>query len=375
LPKRGLLPKREMDFSVLVVTLMLVLTGIVVVFSASSYMATIKIGDPYFYFKKQILGAVIGSVAILFLSRFDYHKYQRFTVVKWGAVVIPVLMLLAVRFVPALSVSLNGSSRWLNLGFITIQPSEIAKFALVVYMSIYMAEKRHDMMDFTKGVVPMLAVVGGVCLLILLQPNFSMVMCIAIITLIMLYVGGARKLHLGVMCSIGVVAVIALIIVEPYRMERLMAFLDPFADPSDTGYQLIQSFYALASGGLFGRGLGMSQQKLLFLPYGESDFVFSVYAEEFGFFGVLLLLSMYLFLIYRGVRISATCKDKFGSLLAAGVTALIGVQVIINVAVVTGSMPPTGQTLPFISAGSSSLIMFMAATGVLMNISKNCVKT
>ena len=366
------MPKREMDFSVLVVTLMLVLTGIVVVFSASSYMATIKIGDPYYYFKKQIIGAVGGAVCMWFLSRFDYHLYPK---LKWIILGVPVVMLLLVRFVPALAVTLNGSSRWLNLGFITIQPSEVTKFSVVVYLAVFLSDKRNDITKWKNGLIPLFLVVGAVCGLILAQPNFSMVMCIAIITFVMLFVGGANKWHLIGMCLLGVVAVGALIVLEPYRMERFTAFLDPWSDPSDSGYQLIQSFYALASGGFFGKGLGMSQQKLLFLPYGESDFIFSVFAEEFGFFGVLVLLSVYLFLIYRGVRIAMTCRDKLGSLMATGVTALIAVQVAINVAVVTGSIPPTGQTLPFISAGSSSLLMFMASIGVLMNVSKNCVKT
>ena len=363
--------KGRQDFSIWLITLSLVLLGIVMVFSASSYMATLLEDDPYYYFKKQIIGAVLGFVAMLFLSRFDYHLYRRF---KWVIVVVPILMLLAV-FIPGIGVNINGSSRWLNLRVITIQPSEVAKFALVIFMAIYMSDKKVNMQDFWRGVLPMLAIVGGVCGIIILQPNFSMVVCIVMITAAMVFMGGMRMSHFFMLGGIAVAAGVVLILIEPYRLERLMSYLDPWSDPLDSGYQLIQSFYAIASGGLFGKGLGMSQQKLMFLPFRESDFIFSIYAEEFGFVGVLLLMALYLFLIYRGIRIAIACRDKFGSLLAGGITSLLAVQVIINVAVVTGCVPPTGQTLPFISAGSSSLIMFMAAMGALLNVSQNCVKT
>lgn len=362
---------RQSDFSVFVVTLILVLFGIIMVFSASYYTASTKLDEPFYYFIKQIIGAGLGLVAMIFLMKMDYHllgKMNKFLLA------ISLLMLLVV-FVPGVGKNLNGSSRWIDLKVISIQPAEVAKFALVIFMSWYLYQNKQKMHSFFRGVLPMLCVIGVFCVAILAQPNFSMVVCIAFITLVMLYAGGAKGWHLVGLILLAIVAAIILVKIEPYRMKRFTIFTDPWQDPQGDGYQLIQSFYAITSGGLFGKGLGMGQQKLLFLPYSESDFIFSIIAEELGLLGCVVIMGLYLYLIYRGIRIALTCKDSFGSLLATGITALIGVQVMINVAVVTGSIPPTGQPLPFISAGSSSLIMFMAVIGVLLNISKNCQKT
>ena len=202
-----------------------------------------------------------------------------------------------------------------------------------------------------------------------------MIMCIGILTVLMMFVGGVRIRHLIAMGTIGLAGVATAIIYEPYRLKRVFAFLNPWADTANSSYQLVQSFYAFGSGGLFGKGLGRSQQKLLYLPYGESDFIASIIAEELGFIGILVLMALYILLIWRGVRIALSCPNRFGSLLATGITAMIAVQIIINIAVVTGSMPPTGQTLPFISAGTSSLMIFLSAMGVLINISRYTVKT
>lgn len=360
----------SVDFSILIITSILVLLGIVMVYSSSYYSAEIKQGNPNYYFNKQLLGAIMGFVAMIMLMNFNYKKLEKLQ----SIVLIATVVMLLLVFTP-LGVEANGSKRWINVGFTTFQPAEVAKFALIIFMSSYFSRKRNELGSFFKGVMPMLGVVGIICALILLQPNFSMVLCIGIVTIIMMFAGGVKMRHLLLMGAIGIGGAVFLLFQEPYRIQRLTAYMDPWASQGTSGYQLIQSFYAIGGGGFFGKGLGMSQQKLLFLPYGESDFIFSIIAEELGFIGVIAILCLYVALVWRGIRIALTCPDRFGSLLAAGVTAVIAVQTLINVGVVSGSIPPTGQPLPFISAGTSSLLIFMASIGVLLNVSRYCTKS
>ena len=341
-PQRG-----KIDFSILVLTLILVLFGCVMVYSASYYTASIKYGNGAYYFTKQLLGAGLGVVAIWFFANFDFRNLERLRYVILAMTVI----LLGAVFLPS------------------------PKFASVIYLSYYFSRYRDRLHKFWRGTMPGLLVVGVLCVLILLQPNFSMIMCIAIITGVMMFAAGVPMKHMVMIVLVGVAAAVVAILIEPYRIKRVFTFLDPWSDTSGDSYQLIQSFYAFGSGGLFGKGLGRSQQKLLYLPYSESDFIFAIIAEELGFVGVVALLLVYGALIWRGVRVALTCPNRFGSLLATGITAMIAIQVLINLAVVTGSIPPTGQTLPFISAGTSSLLIFMSAMGVLLNISRYTVKT
>lgn len=363
----------KIDFAILVVVVILTLFGCVMVYSASYYGASIRLGgDSSYYFRKQIMGAVIGLGCMIFCMRFDFRRLEAMKYLILGVSVVLLLMV----FLPSpIGITLNGSSRWVNIGITTLQPAEVAKFSLIIYLSSYFAQNRNKLDSFTRGVLPALLMVGAVVALIFLQPNFSMIMCIAILTVVMMFAGGVRMRHLWTMGGVGLAGVAAAIMLEPYRLKRVFAFIDPWADTSDSAYQLVQSFYAIGSGGLFGKGLGRSQQKLLYLPYGESDFIASIIAEELGFVGMLVLLGLYMLLIWRGIRVSLGCPNRFGSLLAMGITAMIAVQVVINIAVVTGSMPPTGQTLPFISAGTSSLVIFMSSMGVLLNISRYTVKT
>lgn len=360
----------SIDFTILIITVILVLLGIIMVYSSSYYTAEAKLDNPQYYFYKQILGAILGFIAMIALMNFNYKKLEKLQPFILAATLIMLLLV----FTP-IGVSANGSKRWINLGFTTLQPAEIAKFALIIFMSSYFSRKRNEIGSFFKGVLPMLGVVGMYCVLIMLQPNFSMVLCIGFVTIVMMFAGGVKMRHMLTMGVLGVGGAVALVFAEPYRVKRLMAFMDPFADASSSGYQLVQSYYAIAGGGLFGKGLGMSQQKLLFLPYGESDFIFSIIAEELGFIGVLAIICMYVVLLWRGIRIALTCPDRFGSLLATGVTSVIAIQTLINIGVVSGSIPPTGQPLPFISAGTSSLLIFMASVGVLLNVSRYCTKS
>lgn len=357
---------KEYDFTILIVLLALVGFGLVMVYSSSYYYAQSKFGDGQYYFKKQIMGAVLGFILLIILANFDYHKLKK---LKWPAIVLAVV-LLGLVLLPSFQANKNGASRWLNIAGISLQPSEIAKFAVILFMSATMASNQKYIKRFSVGVLPNLILLGLVCGLIILQPNLSTVISICLLGFIMMYAGGAKMSHLIPLALFAVVVLVYLMFSADYRMKRYQIFLNPWEDPKGDGYQLIQSLYAIGGGGLFGAGIGASRQKLLFLPYGESDFIFSVIAEETGLFGVLILLVLFALLLWRGIKTAITARDQFGALLATGIVSIIAIQVIIHIGVATGSMPPTGVTLPFISAGNSSLTIFTGSIGILLNISK-----
>lgn len=358
--------KRPMDFVILITVIILVCFGIIMVYDSSYYYAEIRLGNAMYYFNKQIIGAILGFAAMIFFSFFDYRKLRKF---KYPGIVISIAMLGAVLFMS----SKLGASRWLDIAGISVQPSEIAKFALILFLADSISKNR-KMNTLKYGIIPYVLLLGVICGLIILQPNFSMVVNLCLLTFVMLFVGGARGRDLTLLGGAGVAAGVALIAVAPYRMKRFLIFLDPFEDPLGDGFQLVQSLYAVGAGGLFGVGLGNGHQKYLYLLYSESDFIFSIIVEELGLIGAIVVLIVFAVLIYRGVKVALTCPDMFGTLLATGIIGTIGIQTAIHVAVVTGSIPPTGLTLPFISAGSSSLIMCMASIGILLNISKHTTK-
>ena len=361
--------KIKLDFFVnwplAVSVILLAIFGIIMVYSASSYNAQINYDNKYFYMTKQIIGVVLGLGAMIFFSFLDYHKLN-----KWKNWILLVsFVLLAIVFIPGIGSSTNGATRWIKLPGFTIQPSEIAKFGFVVFVSGYLA-KNFDIIKTFKGILPVLAVGGLMCLLIMLEPNMSITMCVGITMLVMLFIGGASLKHFALM-SVPIGALVpALIIIEPYRLKRLMAFINPWENPKGEGYQLLQSLYSIGEGGMFGVGLFNSRQKYLFLPFSESDFIFSIICEELGLFGAVITMLLFLIIIISGIRIAKHAKDRFGALLSGGITTVIASQVLINIAVVTGSIPPTGVPLPFVSAGSTSLVVFMSAIGILLNISK-----
>jgi cell division protein FtsW len=362
--------KGRMDFSILIVTIILVCFGVLMVYSSSFYYAQQQYGDPYYFFKKQAIGAGVGLAALLVLSWFDYRKLGK---IKFILLLISIALLGLVLFVGQ---SVRGSSRWFNLPGIgtSVQPAEIVKFAFILFAAAFMANHPERMKYFLKGILPLLLILGVIVVLLLMQPNFSTVIAMSLLCVTMMYVGGAKVWHVFGVGIGGLGGGLALLFSEEYRMKRLLAFIDPWADPQGNGYQLIQSLYSLGSGGLFGRGLGNSRQKYLFLPFGESDFIFSIIGEEFGFIGALCLLLLFGFLIWRCIRVAYKSSDKFGCYIASGMSALIAIQVLMNVGVVTGSIPPTGLPLPFISSGSSSLVIMMASMGVMLNISKQVMR-
>ena len=337
--------------------------GCLMVYSASYYSAQYHYGNQYFFLFKQIMGVVLGIFAMIFFSLVDYHILKKYK----NLIIIVAIVLLLLVFVPRLGVESYGAKRWISLLGISIQPSEIAKFALVIFIASYMSDN-HDKVKTFKGLFPVLAVGGIICLLTMLEPSMSVTMCIAFVTLFMLIIGGMSKKH-TLMFSIPAGAVVPLLVIlEPYRLKRLMAFIDPWASPQGEGFQLIQSLYGLGSGGLFGVGLFNSRQKYLFLPFAESDFILSIIGEEIGFFGVCLLMFVFLYLIFNLIKIALNSKDRFGAMLVSGVAFIIGVQTLLNIAVVTGSIPPTGLPLPFISSGGTSVTVFMAGIGICLNV-------
>lgn len=349
--------------------LFLTLFGILMVYSASFYSAIRNYNNPYFFLVKQIIGFVLGLFALIFFSKFNYNKLNKFSLI----IFIFSLVLMVLVFIPGIGIENYGAKRWIKLPGFTLQPSETAKFAFVLFASSYLSKNFNKVKSFW-GIFPVLMCGGVLCLLIILEPNMSITMCVGIVLFIMLFIGGLSKKHFFMLVIPALLLVPILILIEPYRLSRLMAFINPWANPKGEGYQLIQSFFAIGNGGLFGVGLFNSRQKYLFLPFSESDFIFSVICEELGFVGAFFVLVIYIVIVVCGVKIAIDAKDKFGCYLASGITAIIGVQTLLNVAVVSGSIPPTGLPLPFISAGSTSLVVFMSAIGVLLNINKQSKK-
>lgn len=344
---------------------LLIALGMLFIYSASSYSSGIKYDDSFYFVKKQLLGFAMGLVVMLFFTMFDYHKFVK---LRWVVVGIYISLLLLV-FIPGIGRSNYGANRWITIGGISLQSSEVAKFGFVIFSACYLSKNYKKMKTFL-GTIPLIAVGGISCLLILLEPNLSVTLCLGTVMLIMLLIGGMQFKHFLFILVPALCLVPILIIIEPYRLQRLVAFIDPWASPKEEGFQLIQSLYALGSGGLFGVGLFNSRQKYLFLPFSESDFIFSIIGEELGFVGCIMIIVIYAIVIWKGVKIAYSASDRLGCYMAGGITSVIGVQLLINIAVVTGSIPPTGIPLPFMSAGGTSLMVFMGAIGILLNISR-----
>lgn len=356
--------KRKLSWegiSVITCAVVLSLIGLIMQYSASSYSASMQFGDSFYYVKKQAVALVFALVVMVGMRFLSTEILQKLRYYILGLSCV----LLALVFIPGLGVENYGATRWINLGFTTFQPSDLAKFGLVIFIAGCLDKK--SALTF-KNMLPILIATLAVCVLIMLEPNMSVTMCVGLTVLIMLFTGGCRLKHFAIMAVPVIAGVIGLVFLEPYRLKRLMAFIDPWASPLGEGYQLIQSYYALGSGGLFGLGLFNSRQKYLFLTFAESDFILSVIGEELGWVGVIAILTILIFLAVCGVRIALKAKTRFDSYLAVGITAVIVVQTLLNVAVVSGSIPPTGLPLPFISNGGTSLVCFMASIGILVNI-------
>ena len=345
----------------------LLVMGLVVLYAASYYNAQDK-GNPLSDVLSQLLGVGVGAVGMVLVLRVDYRVLQN-SAVCLGLVALSLLLLVLVA-IPGVGRSINGSRRWLNLGFVGFQPSELAKYSMVAYMARALAARRRDLRRLFRGLLPLFLVPGAMFLLILQHPNLSTAGSIVIVAALMVMLAGAKWSHLSFIgvCGAAVGAFYALS--EEYRRERLMSFRDPWKYLSDEGYQLAQSLLAFGSGGWFGMGLGRGRQKYAFLPYPESDFIFAVVGEDMGLAGCLLILGLFVAFEFFAFRIALRCPDRFGALLAGGIACMIGVQCVLNVAVVIGLIPTTGLPLPFFSAGGTSISILMCAVAVLLNVSR-----
>jgi cell division protein FtsW len=358
--------KQKGDYLILIAVVVLAIIGTIFIYSASNYSAKATFGDSLYFVRKQIVGIALGIVAMIFASFYDFNK-----LLKWNIpFAIVTILLLILVFVPGIGVENYGAKRWIGFGGFTIQPSELAKFSLILFSATYVSKNPDKIKQF-KGLLPILVFGIIICLLIITEPNMSITVCVGLLMITMLLSAGMKIKHFVLMIIPALFVGVLLIIIEPYRLDRLAAFINPWASPKGEGYQLLQSLYALGSGGWFGVGLFKSRQKYAFLPFAESDFILSVIGEEIGFVGLIIFFSLLGFIIYRGLVIASKAKNIFGYMLAVGITMIFGIQTVVNALVVTGSIPPTGLPLPLVSSGNTSIIIFMAEMGVLHNISKN----
>ena len=369
-PKRRLplrvLPAMDLPFLVLVLTL--VGFGLVMLCSASSAVALYRRGDAFAYARPQVLYAALGIFAMWVASRVDYHVYHK---LAWPLLALSLVLLVIVLFMP----EYNGCKRWLVLpGLGTLQPSEIAKFAVVLVFSHIISLNHDRMRSFSTGVLPFALILGVVTVLMLLEPHLSGTLLILAIGAVLMFVGGTGLRWFALAGGLGAAAIAAAVVLlpqlVPYATDRLASWRDPFADPLGEGHQTIQSLYAIASGGLAGLGLGNSRQKYLYVPEPQNDFIFSILCEELGFIGAALVVALFLLLLLRGMSIAVRARDKFGALLTVGFVVQVILQAILNIAVVTNTIPNTGISLPFFSSGGTSLLMLLGEMGIVLSVSR-----
>jgi len=352
----------EIDYTFLLAVGLLMAFGLVMLFSAGSARALANFGDSLWYFKQQIKGVIFGLILMFVFSKFDYHRLGKYALMLLAFSAF----LLVLVILPGVGTTINGATRWL-FGF---QPSEIAKFAIILFFAFSLSKNYQKLSSFRYGLLPYLGILGVFVLLLMLEPHFSCVVLMGLTAVLLLFIAGAKVKHF-VMLSIPVfLGVVAMIIAEPYRLKRVVSFMDPFADAQGAGFQIVQSLYAIGSGGIFGVGLGQSRQKYLALPEPQNDFIFSVLAEELGLLGVAILIGLFIFLIVRGIKIAVKAPDLFGTLLVSGIVGIIAFQALINIAVVTASIPVTGMPLPFFSFGSTALTITLAEMGIVLNVSR-----
>lgn len=356
------------DRLLLLAAFALLAVGLMMVYSASEVWASYRFGGDSFYFlKRQLLFAAIGTVLLFFVMKIDYHIWRSWA--KTGTAVC--FLLLIIVLIPGVGLERGGASSWLGVGAFSIQPSEFMKVALIVYLSRHLSEHQSKLRDFRRGLFPTLIPVFLAFGLIMLQPDLGTGTVLVLTCITMIFAAGARIKHFVIMGAVGLAGAAALILSASYRIKRLTSFVNPWKDPLGSGFQIIQSLLAIGPGGLLGFGLGQSRQKYQYLPEPQTDFIFSIIAEELGFIGAAIVLLLFCMLLWRGLLIAMKASDLFGTLLAVGITGMIAIQVMINIAVVTGLIPVTGITLPFLSYGGSSLTLMLVSIGILLNISKS----
>ncbi len=345
----------------------LVSFGVVMVYSASAIMAADRFHDPMHFLKKQGIWAGLGMAALFAGLLLDYRRLQRFV----APLLVLSFVLLVLVLVPPFGQEINGTRRWLRLGPVSFQPVELAKLSLLLYLAAFIARRGDAMASFTRGLLPLLMMAGAMAGLTMLQPDMGNAVVLMVLTLGLAYLGGARGSHMGLIAGAALPLCAVAIAMRPYRLRRVLAFMHPWDDPQNSGFQIIQSFLALGSGGWFGRGLGESKQKLFYLPESHTDFIFAIIGEELGLLGALIVVALFALLIWRGLRAGLRAPEPFGAYLALGLTAMLATQALVNLCVVTGMLPTKGLPLPFISFGGSALTMTLFSTGVLLNISQH----
>lgn len=357
---------KRFNLSLFLSVLLISIFGIVMIYSASYIWAEYKYNDAFKFVKNQGLFLIIGIILMILISKVNYNIYKD----KAKVILISCIVLLVLVLIPGIGTIRNGSRSWFGIGSFGIQPSEFTKLGLIIFVSKYLASDDKRVKDIKHGVLPIILVLGFIFGLIMLQPDFGTGSIIVVTIIVLLFVGGVDFkffLKIGV---VGVIGVVILIAIAPYRLARILSFLDPWSDPLGSGFQIIQSLYAIGPGGLFGYGLGNSRQKHFFLPEPQTDFIFSIISEELGFFGCLLVVIMFFIICYQGFKISRRSNDKFAKFLSFGIIFQISFQACMNLMVVTGVIPVTGVTLPFLSYGGSSLLITLVSIGIVLNISR-----
>ena len=361
---RGIIMKK-CNLALLISVIIISVFGVLMIYSASYIWSEYKYGDALKYVKNQGLFLIVGIVLMIIISKIDYKLYLK----KSNLILIICLILLVLVLIPGIGTIRNGSRSWFGIGSFGIQPSEFTKLGLLIFVSKYLAYNEKATKSF-KGILPILLILMLVFGLIMLQPDFGTGTIIVMSIIGLLFVGGVDFKYFIRLGIVGVIGVVGLILAAPYRLSRILSFLNPWSDPLGSGFQIIQSLYAIGPGGLFGFGIGNSRQKHFFLPEPQTDFIFSIISEELGFLGCLIIITLFVIICYNGFKISRNCNDLFGKYLSFGIIFQIGFQACLNLMVVVGLIPVTGVTLPFLSYGGSSLLITLCSIGIVLNISR-----
>ena len=357
---------RKIDYLLLVGIVIISLFGLIMIYSASSVWAVYKFHDAFKFVRTQGIFLIVSYVLVYLMIKIPYYQYLS----RANLIFFVCLGLLILVLIPGIGSVRNGSRSWFGIGGLGIQPSEFTKLGMIIFASKYLSYNEKRLKDIKGGVFPLLGVLFLVFGLIMLQPDFGTGVIIVVSIIVLLFVSGVKMGFFIRLGFLGLLGVACLIVVAPYRMKRIVSFLNPWSDPLGSGFQIIQSLYAIGPGGLLGLGFGNSIQKHFYLPEPQTDFIFAIISEEFGFLGILIVASLFLLIIYRGFHISIHCEDKFGKYLSFGITFQLAFQALLNLMVVVGLIPVTGVTLPFLSYGGSSLLITMISMGILLNISK-----
>ena len=358
---------KKVNRILLISVVVISLFGLMMIYSASYVWADYKFDDPYKFLKTQAIFLFVGYILMFIISKIDYEVYFEKSNLIFGAC----FLLLVLVLIPGIGTVRNGSRSWFGIGGFGIQPSEFTKLGLIIFTSKYLSKNSKELKDIKKGVFPILIVLFSVFALIMLQPDFGTGVVIVMTIIVLLFVSGVKMTFFVKIGVLGIIGIMVLIVIAPYRMERIISFLNPWSDPLGSGFQIIQSLYAIGPGGLLGLGIGNSIQKHFYLPEPQTDFIFSIISEEFGFMGILIISVLFIMIIYQGIKISLKCNDLFGKYLSFGIVFSFAFQTLLNLMVVVGLIPVTGVTLPFLSYGGSSLLITLVSMGILLNVSRN----